>query len=56
MPPVTQIIRNSEIMKTEYTEKTAMDALYDELPKGIDSLKNGDVYTIDEAWEEINEI
>lgn len=32
------------------TEKSATGALYDELFKGIESLKKGDIYTVDEAW------
>ena len=28
-----------EILKTEYSEKAAIGALYDELSKGIDSMK-----------------
>ena len=56
MAPATQAIRNQEILKTEYSEKAAIDALYDELSKGIESLKKGDVYTLDEAWEEIDKI
>ena len=62
MAPATQIIRNTEkkhsaeVIKTDYSEKSAIGALYDELSKGIESLKKGDVYTIDEAWEEIDKI
>ena len=56
MALVAQAIRNQEILKTEYSEKAAIGALYDELSKGIESLKKGDVYTIDEAWEEIDKI
>lgn len=56
MAPATQAIRNKEAFKTEYSEKAAIDALYDELSKGINSMKKGDVYTIDEAWEEIDKI
>lgn len=56
MAPVAQAIRNQEVVKTEYSEKAAIGALYDELSKGIESLKKGDVYTIDEAWEEIDKI
>lgn len=56
MAPTAQAIRNQEILKTEYSEKAAIDALYDEISKGIESLKKGDVYTIDEAWEEIDKI
>lgn len=56
MAPVAQTIRNQEILKSEYSEKAAIGALYDELSKGIDSMKKGDVYTIDEAREEIDKI
>ena len=56
MAPIAQAIRNQEIVDTKYSEKAAIGALYDELSKGIESLKKGDVYTIDEAWEEIDKI
>ena len=56
MASAAQAIRNQEILKTEYSEEAAIGALYDELSKGIDSMKKGDVYTIDEAWEEIDKI
>ena len=49
MAPATQVIKTNECTKTEYSEKSAIGALYDELSKGIKSLKKGDVYTIDEA-------
>lgn len=45
MAPATQAIRNNEVVKTEYSGKSAIDALYNELSKGIESLKKGDVYT-----------
>lgn len=32
------------------------NVLYCELEKGIQSMNNGEVYTIDEAWEEIDKI
>lgn len=56
MAPVAQAIRNKEVLKTEYSEKAAIGALYDALSKGIESLKKGDVYTIEEAWEEIDKL
>ena len=40
----------------DYTEKDAFDALYQELAKGVQSMKNGEVYTIEQAWEEIDKI
>lgn len=56
MSPVTQAISTNELAKTEYSERSAIGALYDELSKGIESLKKGEVFTIDEAWEEIDKI
>ena len=56
MTSAAQAIKNQETLKTEYSEKAAIGALYDELSKGIDSMIKGDVYTIDEAWEEIDKI
>ena len=37
------VVKTNELMKTEYSEKTAIGALYDELSKGIESIKKGDV-------------
>ncbi len=34
----------------------AIQTLYDELEKGVQSMKRGELYTIDEAWEEIDKI
>ncbi len=39
MAPATQVIMNNEVIKTDYSEKSAIGALYDELSKGIESLK-----------------
>lgn len=36
MAPAAQVIRNKKDLKTEYSEKTAIGALYDELAKGIE--------------------
>ena len=36
--------------------QTSQDVLYRELEKGIQSMKNGEVYTIEQAWEEIDKI
>ncbi len=38
------------------TEQDAFDALYQELARGVQSMKKGEVYTIEEAWEEIDKI
>ncbi len=35
MAPATQVIKNNNIMKTEYSEKTAIGALYDELNEKV---------------------
>ena len=49
-------IRNVDPIETEYSKKAAIGALYDELEKGVKSMKNGEVYTVEEAWEEIDKI
>lgn len=54
MASTAQAMKKKEFMKKEYSEKSAIDALYSELSKGIESLKKGDIYTVDEAWEEID--
>lgn len=51
MAPAAQAIKNQEIQQNEYSVKAAINALYDELSKGLESVKKGDVYTIDEAWK-----
>ena len=43
MASATQVIKTNECTKTEYCEKSAIGALYDELSKGIKSLKKGNV-------------
>lgn len=40
----------------QYTESDAIQALKVELEKGIDSMKQERLYTIEEAWEEIDSI
>ena len=37
-------------------ERDASDVLYQNLAKGVQSVKNGEVYTIDESWAEIEKI
>lgn len=39
-----------------HIEHNAFDSLYQELEKGIKSMKSGEVYTLEEAWEEIDKI
>ncbi len=51
-----QKIINNNIINSSYSEHDAIHALYVELEKGIQSMKNGEVYTIEEAWEEIDKI
>ena len=54
MALAAQANKKKEVMKKEYSEKSAIGALYSELSKGIESMKKGEVYTVDEAWEEID--
>ena len=56
MALTSQKIRNTNLIETEYSEKAAIGALYNELEKGIKSMKNGEVYTAEEAWEEIDKV
>lgn len=56
MVPVVQTIENTNINVIESPTETAIHILHDELAKGILSMKNGEVYTIEEAWEEIDKI
>lgn len=42
------------LAKKEYCEPNATQRLHNELEKGIRSMKKGDVYTLDEAWKEID--
>lgn len=43
-------------MEAKNSEKLAMKSLYDELAKGIHNIEQGEVYTIEEAWKEIDKI
>lgn len=56
MAPEAQTIINNNIINNSYTEHDAINALYVELEKGVQSMKNGEVYTIEEAWEEMDKI
>lgn len=56
MAPEAQTVTNNNIINDSYSEQDAIRALYDELEKGVQSMKNGEVYTIEEAWEEIDKI
>ena len=56
MAPKAQTVINNNIINSSYSEQDAINALYVELEKGIQSMKNGEIYTIEEAWEEIDKI
>ena len=56
MAPLAAVDTTVNNRTYDYTEKDAFDALYQELAKGVQSMKNGEVYTIEEAWEEIDKI
>lgn len=56
MVPEAQTVINSNIINSSYSEQDAIHALYVELEKGIQSVKNGEVYTIEDAWKEIDKI
>ena len=56
MTPLAAVDSTVNNRNYNYTENDAFDALYQELAKGVQSKKNGEVYTIEEAWEEIDKI
>jgi len=43
-------------VKTNYTEAEAIQALRSELEKGVESMERGSMFTIEEAWREIDAI
>ncbi len=56
MTPEAHIIIKNNNIDNNYSEQNAIHALYVELEKGVQSMKNGEIYTIEEAWEEIDKI
>ena len=55
MTPVAETAGyNSELEK--YADVEGFEELYNELAKGIRSIKQGKVYTLEEAWEIIDKI
>ena len=42
--------------KGSKNEQIACETLYNELEKGVLSAKKGEIFTIDEAWEEIDKV
>lgn len=51
-----QTIQNNTSIETDHSENAAINTLYDELAQGIQSMRNGQVFTVKEAWEEIDKI
>lgn len=52
----SQLLQSSQLTIQDDSQNSATQFLYEELNKGIQNLKNGEIYTIDEAWEEIDKI
>jgi len=50
----SNLIQVSE--KINYTEAEAIKALRSELEKGVESMERRSLYTIEEAWKEIDAI
>ncbi|MCD7996983.1 MAG: hypothetical protein LUH21_07080 [Clostridiales bacterium] len=42
--------------RRKYAESDAIKTLRAELEKGVDSVKNGQLYTVEEMWKEIDAI
>lgn len=56
---VNEMTKLNMIQATEnlnYTEAEAIQVLKSELEKGIESMERGSLYTIEEAWREIDAI
>ncbi len=53
MAPLPAVDVNREI---KFMEQEECKSLYRKLQSGIQCIKNGEVYTIEEAWEEIDRI
>lgn len=49
----TNAIENEKYM---YVDQNVCEDLYQKLQSGIQCVKNGEVYTIEKAWEEIDKI
>ncbi len=56
MTPLVSIDETENNRTYDYTEKDAFNALYQKLVKGMQSMENGEVYIIEEAWKEIDQI
>ena len=56
MTPLASADTKANNRTYDYTEKDAFAALVRELSKGVQSIRNGEVYTIEEAWVEIDKI
>ena len=56
MTPLAAVDNTVNNRNYDHTEKDAFDALYQELAKGVQSMKNGEIYTVGDAWEEIDRI
>lgn len=52
------ILDDNDTRKTNnnYTEQDSFNALFQELNQGIQSICNGDTFTLEEAWKEIDKI
>ncbi|MDR2889906.1 MAG: hypothetical protein LBV33_08760 [Lachnospiraceae bacterium] len=56
MSITTQPVKEADRSGDLYLESNKYNDLYNELAKGIQSMKNCELYTIEEAWEEIDKI
>lgn len=56
MEPMLQTTSNTSRKEKPDSHASAANILYNELEKGIRSMKNDDVYTIEQAWREIDKV
>ena len=55
MKPV-MLMNANETEDSNFTTTNALNTLCLELEKGIQNIESGEVYTLEEAWEEIDQI
>lgn len=56
MEMTMDILKREDHSGEAWNEGTASQALLKELEKGVKSVKNGEVYTIEEAWKVVDSI
>lgn len=56
MTPLAALDSTLNTSAVDLKKNPDFEALYSELEKGVQSMKNGEVFTIEDAWEKIDRI